>query len=365
VTSEARQAIAELERRGAQVQVFRADIADEAALRQVLAEIGAAGMMLRGIVHAAGLPGRCALAELDTPALEGMFAAKVAGSWALHRATRDLELDFFVCCSSMVSLWGAREQGHYVAANHFVDALAHYRRSLGLPALSVNWGPLSGGGMLPAADVAELARIGVFATPLVEAPSALAHLLATQAVQAAPVHIDWPLFRAVYQTRGRCRLFDQVAIAPSTAPRTAPVLDQLRSAAQSERREILVEHVQTTLARVLGLDASRRPDAQQGFFDIGMDSLTAMELCTQLQDSLGATLPSTLAFDYGTVDALVDFLLRSTFAQPQALPAAPARDAGTTDTGAGGAIGLDGIARMTDAEVEILLLAKLNDPVRV
>ena len=77
-----------------------------------------------------------------------MFAAKVAGTWVLHRSTSDSDLDFFVCFSSMVSLWGAKEQCHYVAANHFLTYFAHYRRRPSLPALCVNWGPLSGGGML-------------------------------------------------------------------------------------------------------------------------------------------------------------------------------------------------------------------------
>ena len=90
-----------------------------------------------------------------------MFTAKVAGSWVLHQLTKDMDLDFFVGFSSMVSLWGSKGQGHYVAGNSFLDSLSHHRRALGLPALSVNWGPISGGGMLTEEVAAELKRMGV------------------------------------------------------------------------------------------------------------------------------------------------------------------------------------------------------------
>ena len=70
-----------------------------------------------------------------------VFAPKVAGSWHLHALTKDLPLDFFVMFSSAVSLLGSAGQGSHVAACAFEDALACYRRALGLPALSIDWGP--------------------------------------------------------------------------------------------------------------------------------------------------------------------------------------------------------------------------------
>ena len=74
------------------------------------------------------------------------MAPKAHGAWLLHESTRDFELDCFVMFSSVSSIFGNPAQGSYGAANAFLDSLAHHRRALGLPALTVNWGVLGGEG---------------------------------------------------------------------------------------------------------------------------------------------------------------------------------------------------------------------------
>ncbi len=360
-SQDAQDAIAELKQRDASVTVFRADIADEPGMRQVLEQIRAGGYPLRGIVHAAGLPGHGSIAELDLAHFQRLFAAKIAGTWVLHDLTRDMELDLFVCFSSMVSMWGSKEQCHYIAANHFLDSFTHYRRSLGLPALCVNWGPLRGGGMLPPEDVGELARIGVSATPLDEATGALSSLLRSDVAQAAVVAIDWPHYQGIFQSRGICRLFDLVAMghrpiqAAAASSQPAEVLEHLRGAPESERREILLSHLQSTVSQVLGLEPGRTIDSRQGFFDMGMDSLTAMELRTKLQTSLAVSLPATLIFDCGTLDALADFLLRDKLDESASVSMAPTREVNGPDR-----VSQEMLERMSEEEAELLLEAKLK-----
>ena len=60
-----------------------------------------------------------------------------------------MDLDFFVMFSSMASIAGNVGQASYSACNSFQDSFAQYRRHvLGLPGLAINWGPISGAGVL-------------------------------------------------------------------------------------------------------------------------------------------------------------------------------------------------------------------------
>ena len=86
------------------------------------------------------------------------------------------------------------------------------------------------------------------------------------------------------------------------------LIQQLKQAVESERREMLVGHVRSQVAEVLGFSSALDVDLTKGFFDLGIDSLTAVELRNRLQKNLSCNLPSTLTFKYPTTDALVDYL---------------------------------------------------------
>ena len=352
---EAQESVRQLEAGGSRVLVASADVADEKKMAKVFETIEASWPPIRGVVHAAGLPGARTIERLDTAEIMTMFRPKVLGTWVLEQLTRNMELDFFVCFSSMVSVWGAKGQAHYVAGNHFLDVFAHYRRRTGRPSLTVNWGPLTGGGMLPPEYVADLNRIGVSTAEMDRAIEIFGSLLRSDAVQTTPVTIDWTLFKEIYAARGRHRLFERIEAQPGqAASRTAApsrqVLLELQQAPPGGRQTILAAHIQNVLAQVLGLEASQLPDVRQGFFDIGMDSLTAMELRSRLEVDLGTSLPSTLAFDYTTIQTLADYLINE--ALSLGVPAAEPEPATASATAR--------LEQLSETEAENLLIEKLN-----
>ncbi|MGO4757488.1 beta-ketoacyl reductase, partial [Streptomyces sp. 2MCAF27] len=131
--------VAELTAAGASVSVAACDVTDRAALAEVIAAVPASAP-LRAVIHAAGAMEDAAALSLTPDRLHAVLAPKVDGAWQLHELTRDLDLSAFVLFSSVTATVGFAGQANYAAANAFLDGLAHHRRALGLPAVSLGWG---------------------------------------------------------------------------------------------------------------------------------------------------------------------------------------------------------------------------------
>jgi malonyl CoA-acyl carrier protein transacylase len=322
--------IAEIEQIGAKLLVLSADVGERDDLRRLVLKISAEMPPLRGIFHAAGVVGHQPLMEMDLRALRGMLRPKVNGTWLLDQLTADIELDFFVCISSIASLWGAKGQAHYAAANQFLDAFAHDRRARGLPSLTANLGPWSGGGMASHEFRELMERIGISALPIKEELAALTRLIASELPQAAVVDVDWPIFKELYGSRGRTRLFDLIdasGVARETGRASArPVLlERLRQSASGQRHALVAEFLEDAAARILQLADGQSPNRQEGFFQAGMDSLMAMELRARLAAALGQELPANIIFDYPTIDALAGAVLALLRLEPSEPASAPSR----------------------------------------
>ncbi|MCP9955765.1 SDR family NAD(P)-dependent oxidoreductase [Actinomadura madurae] len=159
---------AELGGLGAEVTFAACDVSDRASLAKVIAAVPAA-YPLTGVVHAAGVLDDAVVAALTPAQVEAALKPKLDGALWLHELTAHLPIRAFALFSSASGVFGAPGQGGYAAANAFLDALARHRRALGLPAVSLAWGPWSAeGGMLErltATDVARLRRRGTEPLP--------------------------------------------------------------------------------------------------------------------------------------------------------------------------------------------------------
>ncbi|MCW5623129.1 MAG: SDR family NAD(P)-dependent oxidoreductase [Burkholderiales bacterium] len=323
--STAAAALAELRATGAMVRVLQADVADGDRMAAVFASL-ADLPPLKGVFHAAGVLDDGVLQQLDATRLAAVLAPKVDGARHLHRLTRDLPLDGFVLYSSAASLLGSPGQGSHVAANSWLDALAHRRRADGLPALSINWGPWSeiGAAAGPALHASMQAR-GIGAIPPDHGIRVLADLLErAPRAQVGVIPIRWPEFAAT--GAGDDPLFADFAGAAVSPGETAvdnidapPLLQELMALPARQRHAAVVRRLQGEVAVVLGLPAGRRPEPDLGFFDMGMDSLMTVELRNRLTRQCGVTLTSAVIFEFPTITALAGHLLATML--PEASPA--------------------------------------------
>jgi NADPH:quinone reductase-like Zn-dependent oxidoreductase/NAD(P)-dependent dehydrogenase (short-subunit alcohol dehydrogenase family)/acyl carrier protein len=284
-TPEARAAVQALEEAGVTVRAAAVDIADEASVQALLAEIAMTLPPLRGVMHAAMVLDDAMLVHLERDRLARVFAPKAAGAWLLHRLTRDLPLDHFVLFSSVSALFGNPGQGSYVAANAFLDALAHHRRCLGLPATSVNWGMLAEIGVAARdSSVAQhLERIGITGLTPRQAVEGLGRILHDDPVQVGLMHVDWQRWG---QVNPMARKWTRFAHLIGEAGQTNSALDELKevliAATPDEREAALTALLAEEIAKVLRIPAAKL-DLHEPLSRIGVDSLTTTELQMVIQ----------------------------------------------------------------------------------
>jgi acyl transferase domain-containing protein/acyl carrier protein len=304
------------EQHGCDVRVVAADVGDMHEVERLLATVHAELPPVRGIVHAAGEIGTTPLRTLDDAEVDRVFAGKVWGAWHLSEAAADLRLDFFVSTSSIASVWGGFGQTAYAAANAFLDGLAWRLREQGVPGISVNFGPWSAG-MADEQARARLDQRGVRTLPPADALAGLADLMAASATQGVVARIGWDRFLPLYQQAGR-RAF--LAELERELPESAPaaglfgrsgktqLVEQLTNAPVQQRKKLLTDHLRNAVAEVTRVDAAEiREDA--GFFDLGMDSLMAVELRRRIEQAVGKEVPATLAMDHPRLSDVADYLL--------------------------------------------------------
>jgi NADPH:quinone reductase-like Zn-dependent oxidoreductase/acyl carrier protein len=314
-TPEAQDAIKEFADAGVTVQAIACDVADACALRTALVGVEASMPPLRGVVHAAMVIEDALIRDMDRGQLHRVLAPKLTGAWHLHEATRNRKLDFFLLYSSATTLFGNPGQAAYVAANMAIEALAAERLALGLPATCVSWGPIGDVGYLARNEKireALVGRIGGRALSADEALSELEDVLSTKSSHVGVLELDWSVLGR-FLPAARAPKFSELARheAKGHADNEAPQdlqrwLSQLQA---SELLPALIEIVRGELAQILRI-ASERIEAGASLFDLGMDSLMAVELAASIDLRLGVQLSALSLGDAPTIERIAARIAR-------------------------------------------------------
>ncbi|MDW4905794.1 SDR family NAD(P)-dependent oxidoreductase [Streptomyces sp. ADMS] len=297
---------------------------------------------VRGVLHAAGTLERIPATETGVQEYEASLRGKFAGAWLLHLVSRDWPLDFFVLLSSVSAVWGTDRCAAYAAANGGLDALAAHRVFHGLTALSLAYGPWDLGetGMADSASLDTFARVGVGALDAATGRAALTGAAPGDSGHIVVCPLDAPRFRTVMAGVRPRGLFDAEPVAAGAAAVSEPsdavplepsVKDELAALPERTRAGAARTHVARILATQLGhADAAAvRHDA--GFFDLGLDSIMAVDLVNRLSHAFEVVLRTADVFDHPTVTQLADHLLTADPAPGTPVPpASPSQAPPTT-----------------------------------
>ncbi|MEO0835283.1 MAG: aminotransferase class I/II-fold pyridoxal phosphate-dependent enzyme, partial [Cyanobacteria bacterium J06642_3] len=313
---DAQKIITRLKEKGVKVVSVPADIRErQVAMRMVKIAYGhfrefssGSDPYLAGIIHAAGVLDDALIENLTWKRFIDVFQTKARGVRNLHLATRDLDLDWFVCFSSVASAFGSAGQSNYAAANGFMDNLMAYRRSQGLPGTTINWSIWNQGGM--AANLSEqqqqrLAQQGLKAIAPEQGLQVLKQAIQQNSTQTVVFPVDWATF---LKQQPPNPFFEKVTPQTELKSQTSSFLQQLASKTPEDRDSHLQNYIRAQVAKVLGFTDSELVETDEKFADLGMDSLMAVEFKNNLQASFGDAISLTAAFDYPSVDLLTEYI---------------------------------------------------------
>jgi phthiocerol/phenolphthiocerol synthesis type-I polyketide synthase B len=299
---------------GSTLVTVAADASDETAMSALFDRFGADLPPLRGIYLAAFGGGPMTLRDMTDDDVTKMFRPKLDAVALLHKLSLRQPVRQFVLFSSISGVTGSRWLAHYAATTTFLDTFAYARRAAGLPATAINWGlwkSLSDGQTREERQVT--LDSGLKPMPDEVAVQALRSVTGAGApVRSTIVAADWTRLATAYRTRAALHIVDDLLPADSDADVGSMCSTAFRAALResepTRRRDLLVDHVSAQVAAAMGLAARQLLDPSAGFFQSGMDSLMSVTLQRSLSESLGEALPTSVVFDYPTVDALAGYL---------------------------------------------------------
>ena len=352
---EVTEAIEALRSQGATVRVELADVTEPAALDAMLARMDADLPPLAGVIHSVGVLADATIGNQTWETFETVLWPKMLGAWHLHRATAGRDLDMFVLFSSVAGVLGNPGQANHAAANAFLDQLAAHRRALGLPGQAIAWGAWSEIGEAEEQRERMTRRSasgGIEWIAPQQGLRAFDRLVREDSTGGVVLARDWVAFGESLESRPPF-LEDVLSDGADDGADEATdedLLSRLRAAPAATREDVLASFLQAEVKAVLRLPTAPAPTV--GFFDLGMDSLMAVELRNRLNRALAGahTASNTVVFDYPDIAVLAAHLAGELAevvgADAPATPPAPAPGpaARRDDEGSADAIAIVGMA---------------------
>jgi phthiocerol/phenolphthiocerol synthesis type-I polyketide synthase C len=294
--------ISKLNADGMRVEVVTGDIAAPETAEHLVQAVENAGFRLRGVLHSATVLDDQIVLNMSESAVERVYRPKVTGGWRLHTATAHQDLDWWLTFSSAASLLGSPGQGAYAAANSWLDGLVAYRRSRGLPAVGINWGPW--------AEVGRGQSFANFGFSMITPElgmAALQRVLAADRSATVVFGLDARQWFQSFPAAAQSSLFAEMRDASTVERRRGGKLQaELAAMPPSERPARVASTIADEIRAVLR--SSDPIDHNEAMASLGLDSLMALELRNRLESSLGTTLPAALVWAYPTISDLAGAL---------------------------------------------------------
>lgn len=311
-TPGAQEAVAELEALGAKVKVAACDVNDREALAELIEQVRVELAPITGVLHAAMVLDDALMANLDKQRFKRVLAPKQQGAWNLHELTGDMPVKHFIMYSSVTTLIGNAGQANYVAGNAFLEGLTALRRSSGLPATCIAWGPIADVGYLTRNEAVKdglTQRLGAEPLSGRDALRAMGQAIAADIPFVSIADFTWRALGKVLPSSGQPK-YDQLRAIHGDGADDTDGMDFLAMVEGKSRDEVMVavQHLITTeLASILCINPDR-VDPVRPLHDMGMDSLMGVELAVALESRTGMRLPTMLLAEGPSVERVSSYV---------------------------------------------------------
>jgi NAD(P)-dependent dehydrogenase (short-subunit alcohol dehydrogenase family)/acyl carrier protein len=317
-------ALRELERLGAEVRYYQADVARAEQVAALVSAVRAGLGRIGRIVHSAGIAGDGFLFRKDKAAFAATLSPKTAGTRNLDALTAD-DPPELILFGSTIGVFGGSGQSDYTAANMFLDSFASYRSAQGRRTIAIDWSDWLETGM--AAERGLPADTGFFKSVSTEAGLAsfdeicAGHevrvivgeinvaYLAGQPEQEwcrwrreSPVRLPAAVTEAVHAARIQAAEPGRAAAGPATIVVAEHRVQQVRP---SGRPGGSYSETEVQVAQIWGreLDVDEL-NVFENSFDLGGNSLMALRIAQNIERSLGVRVRMADLFRYATVAEL-------------------------------------------------------------
>ncbi|WP_370476577.1 SDR family NAD(P)-dependent oxidoreductase [Tamlana flava] len=304
---------------GVHIMIRQVDVREKKEVELLIEEINASLPQLKGIIHAAGVLDDAPLLDISTIQMKRVMQPKVEGSWNLHESTLQLDLDFFILYSSAVSVLGSPGQGNYSAASTYLDCLAHYRRTIGLPAISINWGPWADVGLAVEAtekmiDQGKSTEHLVKMIKIDQGFEVLDLLLKESLPQITVLPFDLKYLLELYPLAAAMPFFKNVRESDTHVAKlyARPKLNHKYVAPKNEIEHKMVKLWQQTLH----ID---RVGIHDSFFELGGDSVLAAQILSKVRKTYGIDIDPKDAFQYFTIERIAEMIEMEIIKQIEAM----------------------------------------------
>ncbi|KOP78299.1 phosphopantetheine attachment protein [Lysinibacillus sp. FJAT-14745] len=289
---------------GKNLDILQVDIAEYDQIKATLQDIRDRNGAIDGVIHAAGVAGDGFILTKDWETFEEVLSPKIYGTWVLHELTRDDQLDFFVMCSSLTSVFGTAGQSDYIAANAYMDSFTYYRRNQGVPSLTINWTGWSESGMAVSNGV-NVNGMYVHFVKDTEGANAFAHALQTGLPRVLVGEINYSVLASGGQTYAKkIRLSEKMtekqgATAKVITPTANRDIQNVVVTGKSMDKLTEIEkNVIAAWVQTLGVD---EVDVHDKFFESGGNSLLASYLHKEMNKVYPGMTAITDIFVYSSV----------------------------------------------------------------